>query len=381
MTCFLHSADWQLGMTRHFLAGEAQARFSQDRFEAVRRMADLAGERNCEFAVVCGDIFETNQVEQKTVLRALEAMGCFRIPLYLLPGNHDPLDAASVFRSPVFLEHKPQHVHVLETAGIHPTGAGVELVAAPWFSKRPDRDLLAEACAGLTPNTGPDSPLRIAVGHGALDSLNPNRDDPASISVNALEQHLSAGELHYVALGDRHSCTNAHAGGRVWYAGAPEPTDYDELDPGRALVVELSREQCNVDAVAVNRWCFEQREFELDGWDDLEHLDEVLSQMPHKQQRILKLSLRGSLDLRQKAHLDERLEVQRDLFAAIELWERHSELVVRPVDEDFAALELSGFVDEAVRELRLRAQSEVEQEALKAQSALALLVRLAERVR
>lgn len=381
MTCFLHSADWQLGMTRHFLAGEAQARFSQDRFEAVRRMAALAGERKCEFAVVCGDVFETNQVEQKTVLRALEAMGCFEIPLYLLPGNHDPLDATSVFRSSVFLEHKPQLVHVLESPGIHSICAGVELVAAPWFSKRPDRDLLQEACADLESADTSSATLRIAVGHGALDSLNPNRDDPASIALQALEQHLSAGRLHYVALGDRHSCTNAHASGRVWYAGAPEPTDYDELDPGRALVVDLSHDRCNVDAVAVKRWCFEQRDFELDSWEDLKHLDDVLSQMPNKQQRILKLSLRGSLDLRQKAQLDERLDLQRDLFGAIELWERHSELVVRPVDEDFAALELSGFVDEAVRELRLQAQSAVEQEALKAQSALALLVRLAERVR
>ena len=35
MTRFLHTADWQLGMTRHFLAGDAQPRYSAARREAV----------------------------------------------------------------------------------------------------------------------------------------------------------------------------------------------------------------------------------------------------------------------------------------------------------------------------------------------------------
>lgn len=39
MVRFLHTADWQLGMTRHYLAGEAEARFRQARIDAIARMA------------------------------------------------------------------------------------------------------------------------------------------------------------------------------------------------------------------------------------------------------------------------------------------------------------------------------------------------------
>ena len=39
---FLHTADWHLGMTRRFLSPEAQARFGDDRIQAVRDMAALA---------------------------------------------------------------------------------------------------------------------------------------------------------------------------------------------------------------------------------------------------------------------------------------------------------------------------------------------------
>ena len=39
---FLHTADWQLGMTRHFLNGEAQPRYSASRREAVAALGPVA---------------------------------------------------------------------------------------------------------------------------------------------------------------------------------------------------------------------------------------------------------------------------------------------------------------------------------------------------
>jgi hypothetical protein len=41
---FLHTADWQLGMNRHFLEGEAQARYESDRPAARENMVKEIGE-------------------------------------------------------------------------------------------------------------------------------------------------------------------------------------------------------------------------------------------------------------------------------------------------------------------------------------------------
>jgi hypothetical protein len=46
MPRFLHGADWQLGMTRHFLEGEAQARFTAARIEVIGTIGALA--RRCD---------------------------------------------------------------------------------------------------------------------------------------------------------------------------------------------------------------------------------------------------------------------------------------------------------------------------------------------
>ena len=77
MVKFLHTADWQLGMARHYLGQDAQARFSGARLNAIEQMAGLATDEQCEFVVVCGDVFESNQVQRQVVVRAFERMTVF----------------------------------------------------------------------------------------------------------------------------------------------------------------------------------------------------------------------------------------------------------------------------------------------------------------
>ena len=59
---FMHTSDWQLGVTRQFLNDDSQARWAEARFEGVRNLGRIAKEEGCEFIVVAGDIFESNHV-------------------------------------------------------------------------------------------------------------------------------------------------------------------------------------------------------------------------------------------------------------------------------------------------------------------------------
>src|SRR6516225_736442 len=172
----LHTADWQLGMARHFLSeDDAQPKFTQARFEAIRALGRVALEEACEAVVVSGDVFESNQVERRTVVRALDALAEVPRPVFLLPGNHDPLDAGSVYRSRTFLDHRPPHVSVIEGGEPIALRPGLELVGAPWTSKRPLRDLIGSLVRELPPC--PPDLVRICVGHGRVAELSGSRDD------------------------------------------------------------------------------------------------------------------------------------------------------------------------------------------------------------
>ncbi len=372
-TRFLHTSDWQLGVTRQFLDADAQARWAAARFEGIRNLGRIAQEERCEFIVVAGDIFESNQVDRRTVGKACEAMVGIAVPIYLLPANHDPLDAGSVFSSKPWLDRKPAQVHVLDVAGscveVRP---GIEVVGAPWTSKRPLTDLVAAAAASLTPALGV---LRVMLGHGAVDQLSPDRDNPAVIQVAAAEQALHEGRYHYLALGDRHSYTPVGGSGRIFYSGTHEAYDFDEVDPGKVVIVELSTESVSVTPRQNGLWRFAVHEAQISSIADVEALSRHLEAIPDKDRTILKLGLVGTLGIQAHARLEEIEAHASDLFAAVVRSGSRSELVVMPEAADFDDLSLTGFAASAVEKLRAQAEAQGAGRD-EAADALALLVRL-----
>lgn len=377
---FLHTADWQLGMTRHFLNGEAQPRYSAARRDAVAALGPLAAEVGAEFVVVAGDVFEDNQLAPRVVSQALEAMRHIGVPVFLLPGNHDPLDAGSVYTSALFTSERPANVTVLDRAGVHEVRPGFEIVAAPWRSKAPTTDLVADVLRELPS----DGVTRILVGHGGVDLFEPDRDKASLIRLATVEDALERGVIHYVALGDKHSRTEVGATGRVWYSGAPEVTNYDHIepDPGHVLVVDLDERDperpVDVTARRVGRWRFVSLRHTVDSSRDIADLDLNLDLLGEKDRTVVQLALNGALTITDKAALDACLDKYARRFAALSAWESQTDIVVLPADGEFDDLGIGGFASAAVEELVHTATSDGAQ-ADDARAALGLLLRLVER--
>ncbi len=377
---FVHTADWQLGMTRHFLTGEAQPRYSAARRDAVAGLGALAAEVGAEFVVVAGDVFEHNQLAPKMVSQSLEAMRAIGTPVYLLPGNHDPLGASSVYTSALFTAECPGNVVVLDRAGVYDVRPGLQIVAAPWRSKAPTSDLVADALQDLPA----DGTTRVLVAHGGVDILDPDRANPALIKLVTVEDALASGRLHYVALGDKHSRTCVGSSGRVWYSGSPEVTNFDdtESDPGHVLVVDVDEtatgRPVTVDARHVGRWRFVTMRRHVDTGRDITDLDLNLDLLPGKDRTVVRLALTGSLTVTDRAALDACLDRYARLFASLRLWERHTDLAVVPGDGEFSDLGIGGFAAAAVEELVATARNGDTHVADDAHAALALLLRLTE---
>lgn len=377
---FVHTADWQLGMTRHFLNDEAQPRYSAARRDVVAAIGPLAAEVGAEFVVVAGDVFEDNHLAPRVISQSLEAMRRIGVPVYLLPGNHDPLDAGSVFTSALFLAEKPDNVVVLDRAGVHPVRPGLEIVAAPWRSKAPTSDLVGDVLAGLTA----DGVTRVVVGHGGVDVFQPDRDKASFIRLAAVEDALARGAVHYVALGDKHSRTEVGGTGRVWYSGAPEVTNYDHVegDPGHVLVVDLDEADparaVTVTARKLGTWRFLSLRHTVDTSRDVTDIDLNLDLLPDKDRTVVQLGLNGTLTVTDKAALDACLDKHARRFAALSVWDSQTDVVVVPADGEFDDLGIGGFAASAVDELVATAKGEDERSE-DARAALALLLRLVDR--
>lgn len=373
MVRFVHTSDWQLGMTRHFLEGEAQARYTAARIDAIRAIGSVARAQRCDFVVVAGDVFESSLVASQTVRRALEAMAAVELPIYLLPGNHDPLDAVTIYRSRLFEQLRPPNVHVLSEAGVHEVAPGVELVAAPWRSKGQLSDLVGEVVRPLEP--APEGTVRIVVGHGALDVLTPDTHDPAVIEFAPLEQALRDGVIHYVALGDKHTRLALGPDRLVNYSGSPEVTSFREELPGDVLVVDVGPGRtATTRAHHVGSWRFLTLERVVNGDADLDDLDAELGALDPKDRTVVRTGLQGTLTLAQKARLDALLDAYSEVLAGRFTWDRGHDIAVVVDDGELTDLGVGGFVDEAVADLAGMTDGG---DAEIAREALSLLYRLA----
>jgi DNA repair exonuclease SbcCD nuclease subunit len=300
--------------------------------------------------------------------------------VYLLPGNHDPLDAASVYTSALFTAECPDNVTVLDRAGVHEVRPGLQIVAAPWRSKKPTSDLVSDVLEGLPA----DGVTRIVVGHGGVDIFEPDKDKPSLIRLAALEAAIERGTVHYIALGDKHSRTQVGSTGRIWYSGSPEVTNYDDIepDPGHVLLVDIDEDDplrpVRVDAQHIGRWRFVTLCRTVDSSRDVADLDINLDLMPDKERSVVRLGLSGSLTVTDKAALDVCLDKYARLFAALVPWDKQTDIAVIPADGEFDDLGIGGFAAAAVDELVSTARSDGE-DADDARAALALLLRLVDK--
>jgi DNA repair exonuclease SbcCD nuclease subunit len=214
-----------------------------------------------------------------------------------------------------------------------------------------------------------------------VDSLAPDPLNPELISVSSLESAIADGLISYVALGDRHSTTKVGTSGAVWYSGAPLATDYREVDPNNALVVEVDATtgMSTVEPVHVGNWRFVVQTFDISGPESIAAVRSFLAELPDKERTVVKLGFVGTVNLSTNAALEDVVDQSRDLLAALEQSERRTELVVLADGADLAGLDLSGFAQEALIELADVARSN-DNAAEVSRDALMLLHRLAARV-
>jgi DNA repair exonuclease SbcCD nuclease subunit len=223
---FLHTADWQLGL-KAVHAGQKAKAVRDRRFATAEAVAALAKREAVDFVLIAGDLFEHHDVDDAVVRRAVKALDELApLPVYVLPGNHDPLVPGGVWDRSTW-RRVGAHVHLLRSAGEVPVGDGVVLLPAPLAQKHSTLD----PTAVLPPRAAGDARIRIGVAHGALDILPERGNFPISAT------RADDAGLDYLALGDWHGFVQH---GRAVYPGTFEGSSFGEREPGDVAIVEIA---------------------------------------------------------------------------------------------------------------------------------------------
>ncbi len=336
MTRFLHTSDWQLGRTREYLSprgdDDPQARYTSARIDAIREMGRLARDEGCQFVLVAGDVFETQNVPASVVTRSLDAIESIDLPTYLLPGNHDSLEPGTIWDRITL----PRNATLIRDETPITLPDGVELIGVPLRARHVHADPLAPVASELQA----DGTTRILLGHGQLVGLTGDTDSETLIDPEPLQQAIARGALHYVALGDRHIAWPDDPHAAIRYSGTQETTTFNEPGRGTGVIVDLETDGVLARTVEVGTWLHARVSRRIASDADITALDAELSAFPRRDRTIVRHDLHGQVTIAQKAQLDAVLAAHTHAFASLEASEHRSDLVVVPDETDLSEADL-----------------------------------------
>ena len=330
---FIHTADWQIGMKAAATGGAAKA-VRQARLESAARVVAL----EADFLLVAGDTFEDNAVDRALVQQTGEILARFRGPVFLLPGNHDPLQPGSVWEHPVWKQFG--NLTVIRAPGAWEVPGGT-LIAAPLCETHSRRD--PSAC--LADIVRPDGAV-VAMSHGTVEGIDPDTEHHP-ISRTACQR---AG-ADYLALGHWHSTAlypDPDGITRMAYCGAHETTKFGERDSGNVLRVRIDGAP-RIEPIRTGVLGWHSMEEQVQAPGDLAALRDRLAALPERS--LVKLEISGLLHAAE-ADLLRQLEEMRGRFLHLAI---HT-AGLRPVAEaGWEELLPAGAVRLAARQLRDRA--------------------------
>src|SRR5262249_29724227 len=146
MLKLLHTADWHLGRRFPSFPDEAQKKLSRARMDVVTSILDVA-RRNAVHAILCpGDIFDDPQPAPdfwEELARTIREHPVGQVPIFFVPGNHDPLTPESVWApAHPFRSRLPKWVHVVDRDDFsYELSKDAILYARPCRSKAGETDL------------------------------------------------------------------------------------------------------------------------------------------------------------------------------------------------------------------------------------------------
>ena len=212
------------------------------------------------------------------------------------------------------------------------------------------RQTLTDPTAWMGEAATPEGAIRIGLAHGSVtrfgsaDRSQGNYIDPA---------RPKEARLDYLALGDWHG--QRQIGPRCWYAGTPEPDDFDQED-GAVLLVEIAGPGAvpAVQSLPTARYRWVRQRETLHGAEDIAVLDERIRALaPDAARLLVDLVVEGTLSLADRALFAQRID--RSLRAALcHLRLDDERLFLAPSPHDLDAIAKAGFVRAAAARLKER---------------------------
>lgn len=205
----------------------------QDALDIIRDVRQLAKEVDADMVLFAGDLFhERRHIVTQAFSKVYEALSMFavdRMPLFMIPGNHDQADKAGKFHA---LSPIGAFATVVDTPGwIEFKGKTetVDILAVPYIE---DTNHLLDVVNEKAPDR---SNPRIFLGHFGIDGAKLGADFVYSNSNEPVIGNIPVGRFDAGFLGHFH--IHQQLAPNFWYVGAPMHHNWGDRGQDRGVMV------------------------------------------------------------------------------------------------------------------------------------------------
>jgi len=276
-----------------FAAGGRAGDLRAQRLATVRDIVALANERGVDALIVAGDQFEDRAPAIGDIGSLAMALAKARMPVIVLPGEHDPARADSPFRSSSWKSLAGPNVTTVMTPQTIEITGGVVLASpcdATYGMHDPTTAFRAMPSA--------TDCIRVGVANGTLGSAHSERphesERPGRFPIAG--DAASRAGLAYLALGLRHSFfKHPDAGATIAYSGTPEQTAYDDSDCRTVSIVTIagSRARPEIERVRVGFYAWAAPAFRLGDGISVARAVGELREWPDPWRTLMRPTFRG----------------------------------------------------------------------------------------
>ena len=401
MIRFLHTADLHLGLRLTRFDESACNRIREARFTALQQLRAKAVEHRADFILVAGDVFDDHSVSRTEVAaRAFAILESSHdsCPVFIIPGNHDPLVPGGVWDRDPWLREQPHlRVQLLRKPEPVPVpGIPATIFPCPVRQRRSMED--PTSWIEKYPRRIDDRTVRIGLAHGSLNIM-PLPEDDHLIRKDAADFY----GMDYLALGHwhKHSLHRSSDGAeRTGYSGTHEPmrfpgaggaisTGWSSFSAdgdaerfhddghGTALIVTIDAAGAppRVEKIETGRlrWSAEQRDVTA---QSLSELINDYSRRENPERTILRLILSGVVEPRGHARVDELMQIVQNRYHAGSNLDANS-ILIEPSAEQLGEVVGAGVLQRVLERLRQDAQSRDQAVRRVAEHGLKVLFRIA----
>jgi DNA repair exonuclease SbcCD nuclease subunit len=396
----LHAADLHLGIRITRFDEGACGRISEARFTALQQLREKAAELRADFILIAGDVFDDHSVSRTDAARVFAILEGSQssCPVFVIPGNHDPLVPGGVWdRDPWLREQPHRRVRFLREGLPHAVpDLNVVVFPCPLRQRRSMED--PTAWIQGHPRSPEDRAIRIGLAHGSLKIM-PLPDDDHLIHPDAALHH----GLDYLALGHWHKRffhKSSDGVERTAYSGTHEPMSFPGASAATATGwssfstdgdAERFRDDGHGSALFVTieaagaapkfepietrslRWSAEQRDLTA------HHVGDLISdysRQPNPERTILRLTLSGVVDPRGHARIEELRQLVRNRYHAGSSLDA-DEVLIEPNADQLSEVVGEGVLKRVLERLKMDAQSSDPAVQRVSNHALKLLYRIA----